>query len=203
MRTQEEVDKKYTQEELLKKINQIPRWFHVINLGTRVKTPGIYDQKIKDFILKALPADYSGKTVLDVGANDGFWTFEAERRNAKEITAIDIWQLTEDIGNNAFLTCKEILQSKAELIEMDVLDIENLGKKFDIIQFLGVYYHILNPFLALQKIYNVCNDLVILEGAILESDYPICYLLEEGDIEGDPTNVFLFSPIFLKNYAKK
>lgn len=203
MRTPEEVDEKYSKEELLQKISQIPRWFHVIELGTTVKTPGIYDQKIKDWVLSSLPKDYSGKSVLDVGAWDGYWSFEAEKRNAKEITAIDIWQLTDEVKDKPFRTCKEILDSKVEMHELDVVNVEKLGKNFDIIQFFGVYYHMINPFLAFQNLYYVCNELLIVEGAIIESKEPVCYLLDSGELNGDPTNVFLFSPSFLVEYAKR
>ena len=96
-----------------------------------------------------------------------------------------------------FEICKEILGSKANVMKMDVFDVEKLNKKFDIILFLGVYYHLLNPFLALQKLYDICNDLLIFEGEILQSDRLIAYLLEKGE----PGNRFLFSPPFLKNYA--
>lgn len=204
MRTNEEVDSIYTKEELLKKISTVRLWAHKIQLGSHVVTPGIIHDKIMQKELDAIPKDLTGKSVLDVGARNGGWAFECERRNAKEITAIDVWQNEgpNGIRDEPFKICKEILDSKVELIELDVLDIEKLGKKFDIILFLGVIYHLMDPLLALRKLYNVCNELVILQGAVLKSPKSICYFLEPGELGGDTSNTFLISPIFIENYAK-
>lgn len=210
MRTPEEVDTLFSENELLAKINQVPIWTHVIDLGNKVKTLGVDHGKKVEAIFDIFPKDLTGKKVLDIGARDGKWSFEAERRNAKEIYAIDIWQhegTPDTVGSSGmreipFEICKEILDSKVQLFNLDVNDVEKLNKKFDIVLFLGVIYHLLNPFLAIQKIFNVCNEMVIVEGAILETNHPICYLLEEKEIGNDPSNKFLLSPTFLVNYAK-
>lgn len=112
----------------LKKINEIPKWFHSIPLGTRIKTPGVYNQKFYEFILKDIPNDLSGKTVLDVGTRNGLYAFECERRNAKEIIAIDNWQGKSSSYGRPFFICKEILDSNVKFIEMDFFDIK-LDKK--------------------------------------------------------------------------
>lgn len=61
-------------------------WYHSIDLGDGVVTPGNPpDPAMKR---RGLP-DVSGKSVLDIGAWDGFWSFEAERRGAERVVAID------------------------------------------------------------------------------------------------------------------
>jgi tRNA (mo5U34)-methyltransferase len=203
VRTKDEVDSIYSREDLEKKIVEIPRWWHIIELGSRVKTPGIYDKNLMEWVLNSFPKDFSEKSVLDIGARDGLFSFECESRNAKEIIGIDIFQGYEDLHDKPFRICKEILGSKAEILHLDVLDVEKLNKKFDIILFLGIYYHMKNPFLALEKLFNVCKELVILEGEILQTERSIAYLLEPGEIGGDTSNTFLFSPVFLQNYASR
>jgi tRNA (mo5U34)-methyltransferase len=64
------------------------RWFHSIDLGNGVRTPGV-DRTAQKLKRLTLPASLSGKTVLDVGAWDGFFSFEAERRGAKRVLATD------------------------------------------------------------------------------------------------------------------
>ena len=205
MRTEKEIDKIFSEDEIKKRINHSNYWFHSIKLGSKVTTPGIYFQANWDRILKTIPNDLSGKTVLDVGARTGGYAFECEKRGAKEILAIDNWQNQGPDGSRdkPFQICKEILDSKVEMMELDFFDIESLNRKFDIILFLGVIYHLMDPLLAIKKIYNVCNELAILEGAILQSLNPIAYFLDPGEVGNDPSNKFLMSPTLIINYAKE
>ena len=65
------------------------RWFHSIDLGSGIVTPG-YDpstaERAKGY---GIPEDLRGKSVLDIGAWDGFFSFEAERRGASRVVAVD------------------------------------------------------------------------------------------------------------------
>ena len=63
-------------------------WYHTIDLGDGLVTPGIDPTPHKLRQIK-LPASFAGKTVLDVGAWDGFFSFEAERRGASRVLAVD------------------------------------------------------------------------------------------------------------------
>src|SRR5262249_15012822 len=62
-------------------------WYHTIDLGDGVVTPGIYDHR-PYLRLYDLPEDLSGRTALDVGAASGFFAFEMERRGA-DVRAVD------------------------------------------------------------------------------------------------------------------
>jgi len=65
-------------EELKQKVAAIS-WYHSIDLGNGIVTPGVF--RTSDELKRlGLPADLGGHTVLDVGAWDGFYSFEAERR---------------------------------------------------------------------------------------------------------------------------
>jgi tRNA (mo5U34)-methyltransferase len=64
-------------------------WYHTIDLGDGVITPGEYDTRAAASRIP-LPADLSGRRCLDVGTHDGFWAFEMERRGASEVIAIDL-----------------------------------------------------------------------------------------------------------------
>jgi len=74
-------------EQIKKEVEKI-RWWHKIDLGNGIITPGKSDtfKKIKGI---GLPEDLTGKTVLDIGAWDGFYSFESERRGASRVLAID------------------------------------------------------------------------------------------------------------------
>ena len=65
------------------------RWYHTIDLGNGVVTPGLYDTP-GECARVPLPASLEGRRCLDIGTADGFWAFEMERRGAAEVVALDI-----------------------------------------------------------------------------------------------------------------
>lgn len=197
MRSLTEVDELYSEKDLLEKISKL-WWWHSIQLSTKVKTPGVYAQAHWDKIISVIPNDLTGKSILDIGAHHGGYSFECERRNAKEIVAIDIWD--SNFKQNILL-CKEILDSKIHLINLDVNEIEKLNRNFDIILCFGMLYALRNPFLLLQKLHKMCNELLIVEAEVIRTNRSICYVLEKGEIVPDQPLTILFSPSSLKNYA--
>jgi hypothetical protein len=63
-------------------------WYHTQELAPGVETPGLFDHR--PYVDRyGIPADLSGKRVLEVGTFEGFWAFELERRGA-EVIAIDV-----------------------------------------------------------------------------------------------------------------
>src|SRR3954447_16247358 len=86
-----------TRDELLAGVKQLEPWFHCIDLGQGVttRTASLGDEPVDHpaptwaFIRKCLPADLTGKTVLDVGCNAGFYAVEAKRRNAARVVGVD------------------------------------------------------------------------------------------------------------------
>lgn len=143
-------------------------WFHKIDLGNGMQTPGRCPPN--GLILKSFDQiDFTGKRVLDVGCWDGLWSFEAEKRGAAEVYA------TDDISQRPFHStrtlnlAKEILKSNVHYFaEMPIESIPTLGMKFDIVLFLGLYYHLRDPLHALAILRGALNDggLIIVEGDV-------------------------------------
>src|SRR5712692_3071912 len=68
-------------------------WYHRIDLGHGIVTPGMYDPgAVLDRI--GIPERLDGRSVLDIGAYDGFFSFEAERRGASRVLATDSYEWT-------------------------------------------------------------------------------------------------------------
>jgi len=101
-----------------------------------------------------VPRDLSGLRALDIGTWDGPFAFELERRGAK-VTAVDI----QDPDITVFNAVKEIKKSSATYVRCSVYDArpEELGT-YDLVLFAGVYYHLKNPVLSLQRIRRLLND---------------------------------------------
>src|SRR5688500_12377798 len=123
------------------------RWYHTIDLGGGVVTKGV-DASPARLIQLGLPASLAGKTVLDVGAWDGFFSFEAERRGAARVVAADhySWHGTGWGTKAGFELARAALGSRVEDLDVDVMDLspERAGT-FDVVFFLGVLYHLPNP----------------------------------------------------------
>jgi tRNA (mo5U34)-methyltransferase len=68
-------------------------WYHTIDLGGGLVTPGLYDYRetISSF---PFPSDMSGMNVLDVGPATGFFSFEFERRGAR-VSAMELPSLRD------------------------------------------------------------------------------------------------------------
>src|SRR5688500_4257337 len=153
-----------------------PFWYHKIELPDGTVTPGWAPLSRDSY---RIPADLSGKRVLDVGAWDGYWSFEALKRGASQVVAID--DFSDYLGHikqsdrrawETFDFCREAFgysSDRCERIEMQVYDVseERLGK-FDFVFFFGVLYHLRHPLLALDKLSAVCTSEIIIESAVLD-----------------------------------
>jgi tRNA (mo5U34)-methyltransferase len=146
-------------QEALRLIAAHPHWYHQIEVAPGVVTPGVNDSQM---VLDALelPERLDGMRVLDIGARDGFFSFECERRGAAEVVAIDY--LTPD--ETGFPIAKKLVGSGVELRQANVYDLnpEEFGT-FDLVLFLGVLYHLRDPMLALDRIADVSTGRVIVE----------------------------------------
>ncbi len=140
-------------------------WFHRIELAPGIVTPGWSDPKEDKLPYFGLPEDMTGMRVLDIGTAEGFFSFEAERRGAKEVVAIDSFPDSVrrfNIGRAAF-------NSKATAHLCNVYDIsrKTFGT-FDLVLFFGVLYHLRHPLLALEKIFDVCTGTLLMQTATHE-----------------------------------
>lgn len=140
-------------------------WVHRIRLPGGYTTPGHWDTDIALSRL-GLPEDLSGKSVLDVGAWDGLYSFEAEKRGAQSVLATD-WYCWGGPGwgtRDGFDLAHQALGSRVRAQEIDVMDIspETVGMH-DVVLFLGGLYHLQDPFGAMARVASVARELLIVE----------------------------------------
>jgi tRNA (mo5U34)-methyltransferase len=112
-----------------------------------------------------LPADLSGQRVLDVGAWNGCFSFECERRGAEEVVAFSL----EDPVESGFTRLKELLGSRVQYVSGSVYDLSrrDLGT-FDLILFFGVLYHLRHPLLAIDRLRGVSRGDVLIETHVID-----------------------------------
>ncbi|MEO8657000.1 MAG: tetratricopeptide repeat protein [Bryobacteraceae bacterium] len=167
-------------ETLRREVASKPFWYHKIELPGGIVTPG-WAPLSRDAY--RIPQDLTGKRVLDVGAWDGYWTFLALKRGAREVVAID--DFSDFLGSlnqsdrrawENFDLCRDALgytESRCRRVEMSVYNItpELLGR-FDVVFFFGTLYHLRHPLLALDRLAAICDEEIYVESAILDDFSP-------------------------------
>jgi tRNA (mo5U34)-methyltransferase len=154
----------------------IPHWYHAIELPCGIVTPGWAPY---NSLWYKFPADLTGKRVLDVGAWDGYWTFQALQAGAAEVVAIDDFSDTLHAGErrswDGFDLCARTLglSDRITRLEGSVYDVHRMGLGvFDVVLCYGVLYHCRHPLLALDVLSAVCRDTLLVESAICDDLSP-------------------------------
>ncbi|MGF7155589.1 TIGR04290 family methyltransferase [Novosphingobium gossypii] len=154
------------QADLLQRIDGLAPWFHNIDLGNGVTTApdhflGDYPGFKFDTFADALPEDLTGKSVLDIGCNAGFYTVEMKRRGAERVVGIDS---DDRYLEQARFVVDELGFDGIELRNLSVYDVAELGERFDLVIFMGVLYHLRHPLLALDLIReHVAGDMMLFQ----------------------------------------
>ena len=198
-------------QEIQQRVTELGVWFQQINLRGIWTAPdhflGDYPKVKWQRFADAIPHDLSGKTVLDIGCNAGFYSIEMKRRGAARVLGIDFDE--RYLAQARFAA--EVLGLDIEYRQLSVYDVASLGEKFDVVIFMGVFYHLRHPLLAMDLIReHVAKDLLVFQsmqrGNVAEPqpvpddgdffkdvamferpDMPLMYFVETNYC-GDPTN---------------
>jgi tRNA (mo5U34)-methyltransferase len=198
-----------SREVLRQRIAELGDWFQNMDLGGVETAPehflGDYPRDKWSGFADSIPSKLTGKTVLDIGCNAGFYSIEMKKRGAERVVAIDTDPRYLEQGRFA-AACYGV---DIDFRQLDVYGVGTLREKFDLVLFMGVLYHLRYPLLALDLIRkHVALDLLVVqsltrgsakiapvaenypftETAIFEqTGYPVLYFVE-GDYADDPTN---------------
>jgi len=199
----------FTLHEIQNKIVELGPWFHNLSLSGVQTAPNHFlgdypSAKWRNFE-HAIPADLTGMTVLDVGCNAGFYSIEMKRRGARRVLGIDH---DEQYLRQARFAA-EVLQLDIAFKQMSVYETPSLRERFDFVLFMGVFYHLRYPLLALDLLRRyVAGDWFVFQSMLRGSreamkvaeDYPFseCEIFDkpgfpkmhfvENSYSQDPTN---------------
>jgi tRNA (mo5U34)-methyltransferase len=170
-------------------------WFHSIDLGNDIVTPGIKSQKLLAAEAQAIfgPCNLVGRSVLDIGAWNGFFTFEAKKRGAARVLATDqfCWTHPQYRGKETFDLARDVLQIDVEDLEVDApdLSLERVGS-FDVVLFLGIFYHLVDPIRVLQNIAPIATESLVIETHLDLQNLgrPAMAFYPGKEVNNDPTN---------------
>ncbi|QYF87836.1 TIGR04290 family methyltransferase [Brevundimonas sp. PAMC22021] len=153
-----------TTDQIRQRVDALSPWFHDMDLnGVRTAPdhflPGYPASKFRRFA-HALPADMTGKSVLDIGCNAGFYSLEMKRRGAARVLGVDF----DDRYLDQARLAAEVEGADIEFRKLSVYDLAALGERFDLVIFMGVLYHLRHPLLALDLIFeHVADDLLLFQ----------------------------------------
>ena len=167
--------------EIVKRVTELGPWFHNLSLLGVQTAPdhflGDYPHNKWRTFQNAIPQDLSGMTVLDVGCNGGFYSIEMKRRGARRVLGID--HDSQYLEQARFAA--SVLELDIAFEEMSVYDVAKLRERFDLVLFMGVFYHLRYPLLALDLLRrHVAKNWFIFQSMLrgsrtipeIESDYP-------------------------------
>src|SRR5579885_2364570 len=170
-----------TQAEIKERVAALGQWFHNIDLNGVRTAPdhflGDYPSfKFRNFAY-AIPENLTGKSVLDIGCNAGFYSIEMKRRGAARVLGID----SDDDYLAQARFAAEVTGQNIEFRKLSVYRVAELREKFDLVLFMGVLYHLRHPLLALDLLHeHVTRDLLVFQSLLrgmedppdIAEDYP-------------------------------
>ncbi len=175
-------------------VARVPFWWHTIDLGDGVKTPGHDNVRSKEVRAQAVPRRLRGKTVLDVGCWDGNFSFLCESRGAA-VTPVDNFQCRDFVRSKygvelrdgeGFRVAARLLGSRLKLKRCDF---SSLRGSFDVVLFFGVLYHERYPLLALEHLARLTTEYAVVETHYIKSgSAPLLRFYPGSSLNQDPTN---------------
>jgi tRNA (mo5U34)-methyltransferase len=193
---------------IARRIGELGEWFHNLDLyGVRTAPNhflGDFPQVKWKYISPAIPQDLTGATVLDIGCNGGFYSIEMKRRGARRVVGLDV----DDRYLSQARFAAETLGFEIEFEKRSVYDVDQLAGQFDIVLFLGVFYHLRYPLYALDKVVKKVGGKLVFQTMIRGSetarqwdknyhfwnkelfddrDFPRMFFIE-NEYANDPTN---------------
>lgn len=200
-------------------MHELGPWFHNLRLGHDADVHTAPDHPLGDFpsnfwqfFKQAVPDDLTGQSVLDIGCNGGFYSFEMKRRGAARVLGVD----HDPIYLAQARFAGQELGLDVEFMQGDVYNIDRLvgGEHFDFIVFMGVLYHLRHPLYALEKVAGLVRRRLLFQTMERGSadpfeaaaDYPIaerdmffdvrfpCMYFIEHSYAGDNTNWWIPNP---------
>lgn len=154
------------------RIEELGPWFHNIHLPDGAQTApdhflGDFPRFKWDAIKDRIPEDLTGKTVLDIGCNAGFYSMELASRGA-QVTAIDMDP--RYLKQAEWVAGQFGLGDRVTVREQQVYDLAAEREPYDLVWFMGVFYHLRYPLLALDIISRITRETLLFQTLTIPGD---------------------------------
>jgi tRNA (mo5U34)-methyltransferase len=192
------------------RIRALGPWFHDLDLaGTRTAPDhplGTFLQDLWSLVEPAFPRNMTGMSVLDIGCNAGFYSFQLHARGARVLGVDHDPRYLEQARLAA-----QVKGAEVDFAELDVYDLDRLNRTYDYVLFMGVLYHLRHPLYALERVARRVGRRLVLQSMVRGSPellvppadfpldatapfedprFPALYFIERS-YGGDATNWFV------------
>ncbi len=171
-----------TPDQIRRRVEELRPWGLRIDLGHGVVTPGpLLSQERWDAIAALLPRGLGGLRVLDVGCNAGFAAIQAKRAGAEHVVGLDFERYLEQarfVG--------EVLGAEVEW-RADSIYRYRPERPFHVCLFLGLFYHLKHPLLALERVASFTEDVIFVETEALGPEQADVMRFVEHSYRNDDT----------------
>lgn len=152
-------------DELRREIESLGPWFHNLHLPDGTQTApnhflGDFPAYKWEILAPSIPENLNGWTALDIGCNGGYYTFELARRGAS-VVGIDVDP--KYLAQARWAAAKFSVEDRVEFRRMQVYDLMHASETFDLVLFMGVFYHLRYPLLALDIISQLVRRMLVFQ----------------------------------------
>lgn len=179
-------------------------WYQRFELAPGVFTPGVADVASRMAMLR-LPADLTGKSVLDIATNNGAVCYDVERMGATDILANDVARA--DFWG--FDKVAEFLGLSAKYDQSSIYELPERVEPRDIVFCFGLLYHLRHPLLALDALRAVTREVAFIETQISDCDFPdevaamaVSRFYRSNELNNDKTNWFVPNVTCLMDWVR-
>lgn len=174
---------------------QALRWYHTLDLGDGVITPGaVPAEALAQSAKRVFKHPIAGLSVLDIGCWDGYFSFEARRRGASGVVAADhfVWDGPGWGQKAAFDLAREAIDPSVEplVIPFEDMTPDAVGERFDIVLYLAMLYHLKDPLGAIERAAAFAERMIVVETHVdnrLPADVPAFAFYPKDEVGGDPS----------------
>jgi len=158
--------------EKIKKIIKSHSWHHDFEIIPGFRTNGSYNPSWLWNELQ-LPEDMTNMSLADIGASNGYFSFEARKRGAV-VEAFD-FRHKDNSGFGLAQYINGLNDIKHHHINVIDINPKDFGK-FDIVLSLGILYHVSDPYLVLKNCASLAKDRLLVESYCIDHlmPQPLC-----------------------------
>ncbi|HEX3128916.1 MAG TPA: DUF1698 domain-containing protein [Thermoanaerobaculia bacterium] len=175
---------------LRRRIAELGPWYHNLELAPGVWTNpamGDYPRLRWSLIEPHVPADLTGRTVLDLSCNGGFFSVQMKRRGASRVVGVD--RTTQSVRQSELV--REVTGMDFEVVHDDVFSFcWNNTERFDYVLFMGLFYHLRAPLFVLDRVALIVKERMFFQTVVRGDDPNAGPLQVPADLDVNDLDLF-------------
>jgi 2-polyprenyl-3-methyl-5-hydroxy-6-metoxy-1,4-benzoquinol methylase len=147
-------------------------WQFPYDFGNGVKAPTYTEAQqmhiwrrdaMLDAVAKRFPGPREGLSVLDLGSGEGAMAIGLWEMGFRDITCVEVRSLNIEKAKFA----ARVFGAQFDIVQTEIADyLAQCARSYDLVLFMGILYHILDPFVTLKRIGELTKSLMILETVV-------------------------------------